>query len=38
MASEILKLTAQIVMSHAFMTELAPEQLVDEIREVYIMS
>jgi predicted transcriptional regulator len=35
MASEVLKLTAQIVISHASMSELTPEQLVDEIKEVY---
>ncbi len=35
MASEVLKLTAQIVMSHASMTELTPGQLVEEIKEVY---
>jgi len=35
MASEILKLTAQIVISHASMTELAPKELVEEIKEVY---
>jgi predicted transcriptional regulator len=35
MANEVLKLTAQIVMSHASMSELSPEELVDEIKEVY---
>jgi predicted transcriptional regulator len=35
MATEVLKLTAQIVMSHASMSELSPEELVDEIKEVY---
>jgi hypothetical protein len=35
MASEVLKLTAQIVMSHASMTELTPKQLVDEVKEIY---
>jgi predicted transcriptional regulator len=35
MASEILKLTSEIVVSHASLTELTPEQLVGEIREVY---
>jgi predicted transcriptional regulator len=35
MASEVLKLTAQIVISHASMTELTPEELVGEIKEVY---
>jgi predicted transcriptional regulator len=35
MASEVLRLTAQIVISHASMSELTPEQLVGEIKEVY---
>jgi hypothetical protein len=35
MASEILNLTAQIVMSHAAMTELTPKELVKEIKAVY---
>jgi predicted transcriptional regulator len=35
MASEALKLTVQIVMAHASMSELSPEQLVDEIKEIY---
>jgi hypothetical protein len=35
MASEVLKLTAQIVMSHASMSELSPDELVDEIKEIY---
>ena len=35
MASEFLKLTAQIIMSHASMSELSPAELVEEIREVY---
>ena len=35
MASEVLKFTTEIVMSHASMTELTPEQLVNEIKEVY---
>ena len=35
MATEILKLTAQIVLSHASMSELSPQQLVKEIKEVY---
>jgi len=35
MASEILKLTAQIVMSHVSMTELTPAQLMDEVKEIY---
>ena len=35
MASEVLKLTAQIVISHASMTELSAQELVEEIKEVY---
>ena len=35
MASEVLNLTAQIVISHASMTELTPKELVKEIKEVY---
>ena len=35
MSSEILKLTTEIVVSHASMSELTPEQLVDEIKAVY---
>ena len=35
MASEVLNLTAQIVSSHAAMTELTPKELVREIKEVY---
>ena len=35
MATETLKLTAEIVISHASMSELSPQQLVDEIKEVY---
>ncbi|MEW6660600.1 MAG: MucR family transcriptional regulator [Thermodesulfobacteriota bacterium] len=35
MANEVLKLTAQIVISHASMSELTPAELVDEIKEVY---
>ncbi|MGQ9688142.1 MAG: MucR family transcriptional regulator [Desulfobaccales bacterium] len=35
MATEILKLTAQIVISHASMSELTPKELVEEIREIY---
>ena len=35
MATEILKLTAEIVISHASMSELSPQQLVEEIKEVY---
>ena len=35
MATEALKLMAQIVMSHASMSELTPKELVDEIKSVY---
>ncbi len=35
MPSEVLKLTAQIVMSHASMSELTPTQLVEEIKDIY---
>ena len=35
MAGELLKLTAQIVMSHASTSELTPKELVEEIKEVY---
>lgn len=35
MASEVLKLAAQIVISHASMTELTPKELVKEIKEVH---
>jgi predicted transcriptional regulator len=35
MATEVLKLTAQIVISHASMSELSPGELVNEIKEVY---
>ena len=35
MASEVLRLTAQIVMSHASMTELTPTELVEELKEIY---
>jgi predicted transcriptional regulator len=35
MASEALNLTAQIVTSHASMTQLSPKELVQEIKEVY---
>ena len=37
MASEELKLMAQIVMSHASMSELTSQELVDEIKGVYNM-
>jgi len=33
MASEVLKLTAQIVISHASMSELTPKELVEEIKD-----
>lgn len=35
MASELLKLTTEIVVSHASMTELTTDQLVGEIKDVY---
>jgi predicted transcriptional regulator len=35
MANEVLKLTAQIVMSHASMTELTPTELLEELKEIY---
>ena len=35
MPSDVLKLTAQIVMSHASMSEISPQQLVEEIKNVY---
>jgi predicted transcriptional regulator len=35
MASEILKLTTEIIVSHASMSELSPQQLVEEIKEVH---
>ena len=35
MATEVLKLTAEIVMSHASMSELTPKELVDEIKDIY---
>lgn len=35
MATEVLKLTAQIVISHASLSELTPKELIDEIRDVY---
>jgi predicted transcriptional regulator len=35
MPSEVLKMTTEIVVSHASLTELTPEQLVNEIKEVY---
>ena len=35
MSTEILKLTTEIVVSHASLTELSTEQLVNEIKAVY---
>ena len=35
MATEVLKLTAQIVISHSSMSELTSKELVDEIKEIY---
>jgi predicted transcriptional regulator len=35
MATEVLKLTAQIIISHASMSELTPKELVEEIKDVY---
>jgi len=35
MATEALKLMAQIVISHASMSELTPKELVDEIKSIY---
>jgi predicted transcriptional regulator len=35
MVTEALKLTAQIVISHASMSELTPKELVDEIKSIY---
>jgi predicted transcriptional regulator len=35
MSSEILNLTAQIVISHASMTELTPKELVAEIKSIH---
>ncbi len=35
MAGEALKLMAQIVISHASTTELTPQELLKEIKEVY---
>jgi len=35
MATEVLELTAQIVISHASMSELTPKELVDEIKDIY---
>src|SRR5271157_2111241 len=35
MATETLKLTAQIILSHASRSELSPQELVEEIKDVY---
>jgi len=35
MATEIIKITAQIVTSHVSMSELSPQELVDEIKDIY---
>ena len=35
MANEILRLTTEIVTAHASLTELTPEQLVQEIKDVH---
>ena len=35
MVSETLRLTAQIIMSHASMTEMTPKELVAEIKQLY---
>ena len=35
MPSEVMKLTTEIVVSHASLTELTTEQLVNEIKAVY---
>jgi len=35
MATEVLKLTAQIVISHASMSELTPKELVEEIKDIH---
>ena len=35
MATEVLKLTAQIVISNASMSELTPKELVEEIKDIY---
>ncbi len=37
MTTETLKLTAQIVISHASMSELTPKELVDEIKDVFAL-
>ena len=35
MPSEVMKLAAQIVMSHASMTELTPKELVEELKQIH---
>jgi hypothetical protein len=35
MASDVMRLTAQIVISHASMTELTPTELIGEIKEIF---
>jgi predicted transcriptional regulator len=35
MATEVLKLTAQIVISHASMSEISPKELVEEIKDIF---
>jgi predicted transcriptional regulator len=35
MSTEMLKLTAQIVISHASMSELTPKELVEELKDIY---
>lgn len=37
MATEVLKLTAQIVISHASMSELSPKELVEEIKDIFAL-
>jgi hypothetical protein len=36
MATEIIKITAQILISHASRSELSTRELVEEIQEIYI--
>jgi predicted transcriptional regulator len=35
MATEILRMTAEVVISHASMSELTPQELVEEIKDIY---
>jgi predicted transcriptional regulator len=37
MATEALKLTAQIVISHASLSELTPKELVEEIKDIFAL-